>query len=394
MHKPTRIGVLIGTAVTWGRELIRGIAQYAHSRRDWHLLVESRWLRFPDYVPRRQRYDGVIALVITRAVARGLTQLKVPVVNVATPKFLQYPFPGVVHDMTAMGQLAARHFLERGFRSFGVYQHCEEPEQTTLAWDVFADCVRAAGCVCDNFAADRRGSGFTLRDARGPELAAWLHRLPKPVGIFAWDAEHGRQLTDTCLAGGLLVPENVAVLAADNDQLHCEIAHPPLSGIDCNLVHIGHEAARLLARLVEGEPPPAEPIPISPSRVIVRRSTDFFAFDDPLVNQAVHYLWQKVASPLSVKGVASRMGCSRRHLDHLFVRSLGRPVAAEIRRIRLDKAVELLDHTNLSIAEVAAASGFGHAKTLDRLFSRTFGQHPSLYRQAKRANPSLASQGL
>ena len=220
-----------------------------------------------------------------------------------------------------------------------------------------------------------------FRTVRPGELKLWLRSLPKPVGIFAFDAEHGRQIADACFAAGLAVPDKVAILAGDNDELLCSIATPPLSAIDANLVRVGYEAARLLDQLMRYAAPPAQPIRIPPLGVVLRRSSDILAVDDPLVKQAAVYIRQNATSRLSVKNVAATVGCSRRNLDLHFQQALGRPVAAEICRVRLEKAYELVGSTNLSLDQIAAAAGFGDTKTLVRRFCQQFGHAPSYFRR-------------
>jgi LacI family transcriptional regulator len=49
------------------------------------------------------------------------------------------------------------------------------------------------------------------------------------------------------------VPEQVAVIGADNDQLICAIASPPLTSVIIDDEKRGYEAAAMLDRLMQGE---------------------------------------------------------------------------------------------------------------------------------------------
>src|SRR5437660_984008 len=80
-------------------------------------------------------------------------------------------------------------------------------------------------------------------------LADWLHGLPKPVGVLACNDVRGQQVLNACRRAGLAVPDEVAVLGVDNNELVCNLADPPLSSVDANCERIGYEAAALLDRL-------------------------------------------------------------------------------------------------------------------------------------------------
>ncbi len=66
---------------------------------------------------------------------------------------------------------------------------------------------------------------------------------------MACNDDLGRQVTEACKTVDLRVPEEVAVIGVDNDDLVCELSDPPLSSIALNTERGGYEAAELLDRL-------------------------------------------------------------------------------------------------------------------------------------------------
>src|SRR4029453_10165803 len=105
-------------------------------------------------------------------------------------------------------------------------------------------------------------------------LSRWLKELPKPVGIFAGHDVWALQVVEACRLGGLRVPEDVAVVGVDNDDLICELARPSLSSVVVPAERVGYEAAALLERLLAGARPPRGPVLIPPPGVVSRQSSD------------------------------------------------------------------------------------------------------------------------
>jgi len=215
-------------------------------------------------------------------------------------------------------------------------------------------------------------------------LTNWLRGLPKPAGILTWATPQGRDVLDACRWAGILVPEQIAVLSGDDDPLLAETCSPPLSGIAGAAEQIGHEAAALLERLMRKRRPPKRPTFIPPTGVVTRRSTETLAMENADLVQAVAYIRDHAAEPIRVEDVTEAVVISRRQLERYFQETLGRTPAAEIRRVRLQQAKELLVNTDLPIAEVAQASGFGTAEYLATLLKATTGQTPLKYRSQVR----------
>jgi LacI family transcriptional regulator len=205
--------------------------------------------------------------------------------------------------------------------------------------------------------------------------------LPKPVALLTWNPSSAREVIYAAHVAGLLVPEEVAVLSGADDDLLCELLPVPASGILVAAEQIGHQAARLLDRLMRGQRPPARPELVAPLGIVTRQSTDTLAIRNPALVKALNFIRRNAAQAMHVNDVARHAGVSRRVLERQFVETLGRAPAAEIRRARIERAKALLAETDLPIPDVAAAAGFGSPEYLACALRADCGQTPLKYRR-------------
>jgi AraC family transcriptional regulator of adaptative response / DNA-3-methyladenine glycosylase II len=84
-----------------------------------------------------------------------------------------------------------------------------------------------------------------------------------------------------------------------------------------------------------------------------------------------------------VESLASRLGVSSRHLSRLFQRHLGAQPTAVAQTRRLHFAKQLISDTNLSMTEVAMASGFRSIRRFNDVFRGFYGRPPSQLRRLR-----------
>jgi LacI family transcriptional regulator len=381
MHnwKSPQIGLLIDTATDWGRRMIRGIARYAEQQGGWDIWLEQRCQHAPGRLPSGWRGVGIIARVADRAMARYLEAAPGFVVNVSTARIPGVNFPTVAADLRAAARLAVEHLLDQGFRHFGYFAPLGI-SYVDIHYESFVQRLAEAGHSCSLFAARRRGGPDATWRKLQKDLQRWLAQLPKPVAVLTWTSDRGREVLHACRTLRLLVPEQVAVLGGDEDTLLCETCNPPLSGVALTSERIGHEAAALLHRMLNGQQPPTDPILIEPTRVVVRQSTDVFAIDDHDLARAIAFIRGRSAIPTQVSDVLRAVPVSRTWLERRFHQTLGRSPAEEIRRVHIERAKYLLLDTDLPVPEVAAASGFRSREYLAYAFKQATGLTPREYR--------------
>ena len=212
------------------------------------------------------------------------------------------------------------------------------------------------------------------------QLCDWLRSLPRPIGIMACNDMRGQHVLDACRRINAAVPEEVAVIGVDNDELVCDLCDPPLSSVMPNPQRIGFEAAALLDRLMEGEKPQQMSKLVEPLGIVTRQSTDVLAIEDPLVASAVKYIRQRACDGISVVDVLHHVPVSRSILERRFRKFIGRSPQSEIRNVQLKRVKQLLRETDLPLERIAALSGYDHPEYMSVVFKRELGQTPGQYR--------------
>ncbi len=383
-QQPLRIALVFSYSLAYCRAILRGVTRYAQTKNDWAFTPiepDAAGLR----LLREVRPAGLIAHVYSADLARALTALRRPTVNVCGV-LPAARFPRVGLDDAAIGRAAAAHLLDRGLRHFAFVGHPDHAYSVARE-AAFRAAVRRAGFKVDAYhepgGFDPRGRLWSLDDA----LRRWVLALPKPVGLFTCNDVWGAQLSEACRRAGAAVPEDVAIVGVDNDDLLCELARPPLSSVAVPAEAIGHRAAALLDRLMVARRVPAptrRPILLPPAGVVARRSSDVLAIADPLVAETIRTIRQAAHRPLSAGEAADVLAVSRRSLERRFRRALGRGIAQEIRRVHVERAKTLLLSTDLPMSQIAAQAGFSDGKHLSVSFRHHTGTTPSAYRSRAR----------
>jgi LacI family transcriptional regulator len=205
---------------------------------------------------------------------------------------------------------------------------------------------------------------------------------------MACNDDRAAEIVETCATIGLQVPEEIAVIGVDNDDMVCELANPPISSIFLNEERAGYEAAKLLAQLMAGEKMAGQKIPVHATHIVTRQSTDILKVEDPQIVRALRYIKQNSQRLISVDQVVDATLLSRRVLESRFRRELNRSILSEIRRVRVDTVVRKLIETNMTISQIAIDMGFSDDKHIARMFRKEKGMSPNAYRKKFAAQPS------
>ena len=364
--------------------MLQGIVQHERSHRQWDTFLDDEALaeRDPDFL-RGEKWQGVISRHTTPALVKGCARLGIPLVDLNdTPAF-----PGVPKirpNNHAIGHLGAEHFLERGFRHFGFCGFSNEGWSCERR-DGFVEALRLAGHGCNVFDLEYPGVITPEWNASQSRLiGAWLRHLPRPCAIMACVDVRAFQVIAAAQKAGFRVPEEFALLGVNNDVVRCELSHPPLSSIEVNAPQSGYLAAEALDRLLRGDQPEAMDVRVDPIGVVTRLSTDILAVTDRNVSLALNHIRENACKGLSVDEVVIHAAASRSQLEKKFRRFIGRSPQAEIRRVQLARAKELLTETDLPLKSIAALTGFEHIEYLSVVFKRMTGESPGQYRKRTR----------
>jgi len=381
------VALIVETSKAYGRGLLRGINRYVRSCGPWSIYIDERglWDPLPEWL-RRWKGDGMILRTADRRMVRSALRTDAKVVYLGEQSDLD--LPGVHPDDRPISRMAAEHLWERGFRQFGfvgIRGVCWSEKRRDSLNQRMAEAGSTLAVL--EFNAWPRASGPWEQDQR--RLVEWIAALPKPVAIMACYDVVGLRVLDACRRADLAVPEEVAVIGVDNDEILCELADPPLSSVAHDLDRIGYEAAWLLDRLMSGEPAPAAPILLEPLRVVARQSTDTVAVSDPVLARALRFIREHACDGIGVSDLGRETHLSRRTLERRFFKELGCTPHEEILRAQLDRVKRLLAETNLPLEAIARRTGFTHTSYMVALFRRKTGQTPGAYRKAIRAQGQL-----
>lgn len=377
-----RIALLIDTATSWGAGLIEGIAAYTKGQRlDWLFSIEPRGKYDPMMLPEGWRGAGVIARVTHSDLAQQLIDQRIPAVNVSWFSYGENLIPRCTCDEHKAGELAAEYFLSNGYRQFAYCGSTIRPTYNDRLGAAFSDAVKKQGFLCETFLPDRDHFSSLDSEDQLKELSHWLKGLPRATALLAFDSIQGRQLTEACAQAGLTVPDDIAVLGGEHDELCSRISSPPLSGIDQSPGEVGFRAAEMLEQLMTGQRLETTDLRLPPRRIITRHSTDKIAIDDELLAEALRYIREHFAEQLHIRDILEAVPLGRRALEIGLRTYLGRTPREEIRRIRVEKAVQMLCDTDMPITKIAIACGFDRPELLTRAFRLELEATPTQFRK-------------
>lgn len=368
------------------RKVAEGIRRYLRQSQGWSIYLEdepeSNVSNLQD-----QSFDGVIAELDDPQIPRLLAGLKIPIVGIGGIKdryAKKLPISTVETDNRRIAQLAAEHLLQCRVTHFA---YCGVRSRTVDPWTLqreqaFVQFLKEHGFHCDVFReqAAHAQRWRTLRAA----LVAWIEALPKPLGVFAANDSRARHVLEACVALSVQVPDEVAVIGVDNDELFCSLTHPPLSSVIQGTEEIGYQAARLLDLTMRGRIRKPRHLIIPPVGIAMRGSTDVIASNDAIVAAAIRFIRKEAMSRTHATDVARHLDVSRSTLDLHFKQVVGRSVRQEIQRVQLNRVTELLVTTDLTLDEIAQQAGYSSPQYLTAVFRREFGQTPGQYRRAAR----------
>ena len=366
-----QIALLVETSLGSGREILRGIAQFARDYANWEIFHAARGLEdsVPDWL-KAWDGDGVIARIQNEGMLHSLKKLETPIVDVLGVPVHDLPLVQV--DDEEISKQVARHFFERDFVHFGFYgikgENWSQRRQ---------DALRQAIGSAASFAHIHSLRGESEGDSNHNfELQQWLVALPKPVAIMVCSDQRGLALLEACRAVGLTVPEQVSVVGVDNDLAFCEVATPNLSSVRGGHMRVGFEAAKLLNLLIDGQSPPDTPVLVAPNEIVVRESSDSRSISDPAVRDAVRFIRERLSEAITNEDIAKAVGISKTRVQVRFRAALGMSIREFVAERRLLRAEKLIVATDLTFADIAERCGFRHHEYLGYVLKKRRGITP------------------
>ncbi len=385
MSEMPRVALLIETSRGYGRGILQGIIRYTRLHGPWSFYITPG--DFEQALPAMKQWGGtgIIARIETPRVARAIRATGLPVVcldySAAQAAMTELPWEiSEVHpDPVASINLAIDHLSHRAFKRLAFVGI---PDRIWSEQRQAAFLRRVGRQECPGFVYRPPKAKRDREWGREQEiLGRWLKDLPKPVGLVACNDDRGRQVLEAAMAAGVHVPDEVAVVGVDNDEVLCELSTPPLSSVMLNTDRGGFQIAELLDGLMSGRVRGPRRLAVEPLRVMTRRSTDALGIDDREVAAALRFIREHRDRPFGVDDVLKEIPISRRSLELRFQKVLHRSVRQEIQNVHLQWAQQLLAETDMALPNIAQRSGFSTASYLSQVFRKHCGETPSQYRK-------------
>ena len=287
--------------------------------------------------------------------------------------------PNITADYIGTGRMAARFYLERGFRNFGFFGFrnvCWSDER----FEGFRQEVTAAGFGDSLYSYNLQDIDHLWYYER-QHLREWLHAIPKPIGIMACDDNQGNNLVEACHVAGIRIPSELSILGVDNDELLCELGSTPLSSIQVNIEEGGYQTAALIEKRVLNPHTPLEDIVLRPVKIVSRISTAAYATDDIQIQKAIQFIHRNVMRKISVEDVTGEVALSRRLLERRFKKITGQTIYQYITDVKLKQFAQMMTDTDDQLINIAISLGENDTKSISRRFKQIYGCTPIQWRE-------------
>ena len=289
-------------------------------------------------------------------------------------------------DDAAVGRQVAEHFLSNGLRHFAfIGSRIHYAHQRLAGFEAALEKAGAEAPAVSWRAFEDRRQYIEYWHESTDDLHAWLKQLPKPVGLFAAHDPQGRACAEACSRLGLRIPDEVAIVGVNDDELVCELTHPELSSVQIPWKQVGAQAGAMIESRVAGEAFPEDPVILPPGGVVRRRSSDFVAVEDPRLRKALQIMRDDVYSGITVGEIAEQANMPRRSLEHWFRETLSISPKEELTRLRIKRSEELLLNTDWSIERIAEAVGYSTGERFAVAFKARNDESPSVFRKRLRS---------
>jgi LacI family transcriptional regulator len=364
-----------------GEKILIGAANYLREKKGWELqaynLEDSSNFQSRDF----SKFSAAIVVDASDQFPAFLENLPIPALTVfCQSRRFDGPFVGVDHG--EIGRLAAQHLEGRGFKNYAYVGGTQNP-CANERFKAFRDYLDESGGTLHLFSEAFPDFQNTMRDPQDltdfrERLQTWVETLPKPIGVFALDDWKAFELQLVARNLGIRIPEGIAIVGVNDDDLACQLASTSLTSIRLPLEKMGMEAAKAAVALVEEGL--ATELMLKPIGLVVRNSTNTFAVNDTVVEEALKFMQQEANKPIRVEEVLKHVGVSRSLLERRFRGEIGRTPLVEMRRQRVERARGLLADTELAVNKIAEMCGFASNIRFTTVFREQVGLTPTEFR--------------
>ena len=335
MDKTIKILMLVDLSEEYARALLRGVSKYAEINGPWSFCKMP-----PSY---REKYgiagildfakdwgaDGIIAqLYNTKDVQKLIDSGICIIAQDFKDRFDN--IPNLTGNYFQTGVMAAEYFLLKGYENFA-FSGFSEYVWSRERCEGYSDRLQKEGINIHIFNTVETPEHEMWYYNESP-LSQWLLELPKPLAVLTCDDRHANQLLEACIINKIKVPDQVAILGVDNDEVICNMSNPPISSIALDVENAGYKIGKLMESMIKKEQDFYEDVIVVPTTVITRQSTDIFAIKDDQVLKALRYISDNINDKVQVSDVLENVPLCRRSLEKRFISIIGRSIYQEILR--------------------------------------------------------------
>lgn len=373
-----KVILLIDCADEHDRKLLRGMMRYSKEYGPWLFHRLSPNFRFAGgreeqalQVARDWNADAIIGRWDDNKI-HLLDHIGIPVI-LQNNRRRSDVFSNISGDYDGTGMMAAQYFQKKFYTEYAFFgikdivwseERCIGYRRQILKYNGhFHSYVEQAESV------DRE------------KVITWLESLPKPVALFCCSDTYALFVTETCKIAGLRVPEDIAILGVDDDDLLCNISDPTLSSIKTDVENGGYMICKQLHDCLKSDEKKPFTITIPPVRVQERNSTSAFNISDPQVLKLIKTIEDNYTRDLTMGELLQTISLSRRCIEMRFRKATGVTIYQYLLRVRVDHLAYLLATTDRPYADIVYEAGFRDINNVSRTFRKFKGCSPQEWRQ-------------
>ncbi len=377
-----KILVLIDYSTEFSRLLINGLIRYAQESRQW------TFYRLPLYYRNLYGEEGIIErakewnvdFVIVQWDFISLSSLE----RLQVPVFLEdykeegKSYSNITGDYLSMGSMAAKFFIQRRYKNYAFYGKKGFIWSNERAEGFRREIEKVKG---NYYFFESEALHDVEWRSNHVQLEDWLLSLPKPVALFACDDSFALQVSELCKINNIKIPDEIALLGVDNDNLICNLSDPQISSIVLDAEKGGYELGRKIEMVVKNRDYTPFNITINPLRIELRGSTDKYNVDDIYIGKIIKYIESNFHLNISINQLTDLVPLSRRSLEIRFKKAMGTSLYQFIINLIMNHFINLLTTTKISMSELSIQSGFNDYSNAFRIFKRMKGCSPVEYRE-------------
>lgn len=379
-----KIILLLDFAEEYSKSLLKGISKYSAEHGPWSYCRMPLYYR--ETIGIKGILDwakdwgahGIIGQLYNEMDLKLIIDSNIPVIaQDFKERFSELPnITGAYHEA---GQMGAEYFLKKGFKNFAFYGFNDIVWSRERA-EGFEKKINSIGYKV-NYFEHRKSRSTDLWYYKSNSLSKWLISLPKPIALMTCDDNQGLHITEACKQNKIRIPEEVAVLGVDNDEMLCDLSDPPLSSIGLDIEKGGYDTAKLMEHMIQNGTEHYYDILVKPTQIITRQSTDIYATNDDYIASTLKYIHKNIEKNLQVDEVVRQVPLSRRSLEKRFLQITGYPIYKYIFNLRIEKFTQKLLETDQTVFEIALDLGLNDSKNIARQFKQVKGCNPIEYRK-------------